>query len=49
MDRHGVGPDPKAVEAVLTWKAPRMDTQLMRYLGLASYYRELMKGYADMV
>ena len=26
MDRHGVRPDPQAVEAVLTWKAPRMDT-----------------------
>ena len=30
MDRHGVRPDPEAVEAVLTWKAPRTDTQLMR-------------------
>ena len=31
MDRHGVRPDPEAVEAVLTWKAPRMDTQLLSY------------------
>ena len=40
MDRHGVRPDPEAVEAVLTWKAPRMDTQLLSFLGFAKYYRE---------
>ena len=47
--RHGVRPDPEAVEAVLTWKAPRMDTQLMSFLGFANYYREFIKGYADKV
>ena len=26
VDRHGVRPDPEAVEAVLTWKTPRTDT-----------------------
>ena len=49
MDRHGVRPDPEAVEAVLTWKAPRTDTQLLSFLGFASYYREFIKGYADKV
>ena len=49
MDRHGVRPDPEAVEAVLTWKAPRTDTQLMSFLGFANYYREFIKGYADKV
>ena len=34
VDRHGVRPDPEAVEAVLTWKAPRTDTQLLSFLGL---------------
>ena len=38
VDRHGVGPDPEAVEAVLTWKAPRTDTQLMSFLGFANYF-----------
>ena len=47
VDRHGVRPDPEAVEAVLTWKAPRTDTQLMSFLGFANYYREFTKGYAD--
>ena len=49
MDRHGVRPDPEAVEAVLTWKAPRTETQLMSFLGFANYYRALIKGYADKV
>ena len=49
VDRHGVRPDPEAVEAVLTWKAPRTDTQLMSFLDFANYYRGFIKGYADKV
>ena len=49
VDRHGVRPDPEAVEAVLTWKAPRTNTQLMSFLGFANHCRELIKGYADKV
>ena len=39
--------DPEVVKAVLTWKAPKIDTQLMSFLGFANYYREFIKGYAD--
>ena len=46
VDKHGVRPDPEAVEAVLTWKAPKTDTQLMSFLGFANYHREFIKGYA---
>ena len=49
MDRHGVRVDPEAVEAVLTWKAPRTDTHLLSFLGFANYYCEFIKGYADKV
>ena len=49
VDRHGVRPDPEAKEAVLTWNAPRTDTQLMSFLGFAIYYREFKKGHADKV
>ena len=37
VDRHGVMPDPEAVEAVLTLKAPRTDTQLISFLEFANY------------
>ena len=43
VDSYGVRPDPEAAEAVLTWKAPRTDTQLMSFLGFANFYREFMK------
>ena len=49
VDRHLVRPDPEAVEAVLTWKAPRTDTPLMSFLEFANYYREIIKRYADKV
>ena len=49
VDKHGVRPDPVAVEAVLTWKAPKTDTQPMSFLGFANYYREFIKGYADKI
>ena len=49
VDKHGVRPDPEAVEAVLTWKAPKTDTQLMSFLGFANYYREFIKGCADKI
>ena len=38
VNRHGVRPEVEAVEAVLTRKAPRTDTQLMSFLGFANYY-----------
>ena len=47
VDRHGIRPDPDAVEAVLTWKSPKMEHQLLSFLGFANYYRELIKSYAD--
>ena len=49
VDEKGVRADPDAVEAVLTWEAPKTDAQLMSFLELAIYYREIIKGYADKV
>ena len=36
VDRHGIRPDTDAVEAVLTWKLPKMKHQLMSFLGFAT-------------
>ena len=49
VDKHGVRPDPEAVEAVLTCKATKTDTQLMSFLRFANYYRKFIKGYADKI
>ena len=43
VDRHGLRPEPEAGEVVLTWKAPRTDTQLMSFFVFANYYREFIK------
>ena len=49
VDKHGIRPDPDAVEAVLTWKSPKTEHHLMSFLGFANYYREFIKGYADKI
>ena len=49
VDKHGIRPDPDAVEAVLTGKSPKTEHQLMGFLGFANYYREFIKGYANKV
>ena len=50
VDTHGIRPDPDAVEAVLTWKSPKTEHQLMSFLGFLNYYRrEFIKGYADKI
>ena len=49
VDKQGIRPDSDSVEAVLTWKSPKTDHQLMSFLGFANYHREFIKGYADKV
>ena len=49
LGRLVVRPDPEAVEPLLTWKAPKTETQLMSFLGFANYYREIIKGCADKI
>ena len=40
-------PDPEQTDVVKTWQAPRDVAQLSSFLGFANYYREFIKGYAD--
>ena len=49
VDKHGIRPDPDALEAFLTWKPPKTDYLLMSFLDFANYYKEFIKGYADNV
>ena len=49
VDKHGIRPDPDALEAVPTSKSPKTEHQLMSFLGFANYYREFIKDYADKV
>ena len=47
--KHGMRTDPDSVEAVLTWKLPKTQHQLMSFHGFANYCREFIKGYGDKV
>ena len=49
VDKHGIRPDPDAVEAKLNWKSSKTEHQLMTFLSFAKFYREFIKGYAEKV
>ena len=49
VDNYGLRPDPDAVEAMLTWKSPKTEHQLMNLMGFSNYYRKFIRGYADKV
>ena len=43
----GVKPDPDNVEDIVKWKPPTDKKELAGFLDFASYYREFIKGYAE--
>ncbi|XP_003370753.1 retrovirus-related Pol polyprotein from transposon 412 [Trichinella spiralis] len=41
-------PDPEKIKAVEQWPTPRCAKELQQFLGLASYYRRFVKGFAQL-
>jgi len=43
----GIEPDPEKVKSVTEWPVPRNVSEVRAFVGLASYYRRHVKGFAD--
>lgn len=46
ISKDGVQTDPQKTERVSSWPAPASKREVQQFLGLASYYRRFVKGFA---
>ena len=46
VSAEGIRVDPAKIEVVVNWKPPRSVTEVRSFLGLARYYRRLVKGFS---
>ena len=46
VSKEGIRVDPRKIEVILEWKQPRSVTEVRSFLGLAGYYRRLVKGFS---
>nr|GFB84241.1 putative reverse transcriptase domain-containing protein [Tanacetum cinerariifolium] len=45
IDSQGIHVDPAKIESVKDWVSPKSPTEIRQFLGLAGYYRRLIKGF----
>ncbi|MCP4491325.1 MAG: RNA-directed DNA polymerase, partial [Gammaproteobacteria bacterium] len=46
VTREGLKPDPGKTECIATYPVPRNLTEMRRFVGMASYYRKFIQGFA---
>jgi hypothetical protein len=47
VDKQGIRPDPKKVEAVQTWSVPKNVYDVRSFLGLVNYFRKFIEHYSE--
>ncbi|GJZ27409.1 putative reverse transcriptase domain-containing protein [Tanacetum coccineum] len=45
IDSEGIHVDPAKIESIKVWASPKTPTEIPQFLGLAGYYRRLIKGF----
>ena len=48
VSRDGIGVDPKKTQTVRDWPVPTKEKKVQSFLGLASYYRRFIPGFATL-
>jgi len=46
ISKDGIKPDPEKIQAVVNWDEPTNQTQVRGFLGMTTYFKRYIKGYA---